>query len=141
MSRRFFLKFLIALGLGAYLPKSLAEAARLDELHTPQDGYEPLTSVKFLRQVVTKDSRSSRMLMWQAEAAENFSVEWQLVGEAAAHFAEVELNDLICSCELKNLKPASLYKFRIVAGERATSWQNLRTAGDGPTRQCFTINI
>ncbi|MBE8949097.1 MAG: metallophosphoesterase family protein [Quinella sp. 3Q1] len=131
MSRRFFLKILIALGLGAYLPKSLAEAARLDELHTPQDGYEPLTSVKFLRQVVTKDSRSSRMLMWQADAAENFSVEWQLVGEEAAHFAEVEFNNLICSCELKNLKPASLYKFRIVAGERATSWQNLRTAGDG----------
>ena len=35
MSRRFFIKVLIALGLGAYLPKSWAEAARLDELHTP----------------------------------------------------------------------------------------------------------
>ena len=106
MSRRFFIKILIALGLGSYFP-NLAEAARLDELHTPQDGYEPLTTVKFLRQVVTKDSRVSRMLMWQAESAENFSVEWQLVGEDSAHFTEVERNDLICSCELKNLKPAA----------------------------------
>ena len=32
---------------------------------------------------------------------------------------------------MENLKPESLYQFRIVAGERATSWQNLRTAGDG----------
>ena len=129
MSRRLFIKFLLALGLGTYFPR-LTEAARLDELHTPQDGYQPLTTVKFLRQIVTRDSRSSRMLMWQADAAENFSVEWQLVGEEAAHFAEVEQRDSICLCALKNLKPASLYKFRIVAGERATSWQDLRTSGD-----------
>lgn len=130
MSRRFFLKILIVLGLGAYFPK-LAEASRLDKLHTPQDGYKPLTSVKFLRQVVTKDSRSSRMIMWQSEVEEDFQVEWRLVGEEAAHFAEVKRRDFIYSCKLKGLKPASLYKFRIVAGERATSWQNLRTSGDG----------
>ena len=130
MSRRFFLKILIALGLGAYFPK-LAEASRLEELHTPQDGYAPLTSVKFLRQVVTRDSRSSRMIMWQADSDENFSVEWQLVGEEAAHFSEVTRRESICSCALENLKPASLYKFRIISGERATAWQELRTAGDG----------
>lgn len=129
MSRRFFIKVLIALGLGAYFPK-LAKASRLDEVHTPQDNYEPLT-VKFLRQVVTKDSRTSRMIMWQAESAENFSVEWQLVGDDVAHFADVEQQDFICSCMLEGLKPASLYKFRIILGERATSWQDLRTAGDG----------
>ncbi|MBR0290130.1 MAG: metallophosphoesterase family protein [Selenomonadaceae bacterium] len=131
MSRRFFIKILIALGLGAYLPKNWAEAARLDELHTPQDGYEPLTSVKFLRQVVTRDSRSSRMIMWQADAVENFLLEWRAVGENSAHFSEVEQKDFIFSCMLENLNPESLYKFRIVSGERATSWQDLRTAGDG----------
>ncbi|MBR0262238.1 MAG: metallophosphoesterase [Selenomonadaceae bacterium] len=130
MSRRFFLKILIALGLGTYFPK-LAEASRLDELHTPQDGYEPLTSVKFLRQVVTKDSRTSRLIMWQAESAEDFLLEWKLVGEDSAHFSEVTRRDLIYSCALENLKSESLYKFRIVAGERATSWQDLRTSGDG----------
>ena len=130
MSRRFFIKVLIALGLGAYFPK-LAEAERLDKLHTPQDGYEPLTSVKFLRQVVTRDSRVSRMIMWQADAEEPFQVEWQLVGDEAAHFSKVKQRDLIYSCKLEGLKAASLYKFRIVADERATSWQELFTAGDG----------
>lgn len=130
MSRRLFFKLLIALGLGAYFPK-LAEASRLDKLHTPQDGYKPLRSVKFLRQVVTRDSRSSRMIMWQSETQEDFKLEWRFVGEEAAHFAEVKRHDFIYSCALEGLKHASLYKFRIVAGERATSWQNLRTSGDG----------
>ncbi len=129
MSRRLFVKLLIALGLSSWFP-SLTEAARLDELHTPQDGYEPLTGVKFLRQVVTRDSRSSRVIMWQADAAEDFQLEWRLVGEDAAHFSTARRHDLIYSCALENLKPESLYKFRIVSGERATSWQNLRTAGD-----------
>ena len=130
MSRRLFIKILIALGLGAYFPR-VAEAERLDELHTPQDGYAPLTSVKFLRQIVTRDSRSSRMIMWRAESSEDFSLEYQLVGEEAAHFAQVQRQDFICSCLLENLKPASLYKFRIISGKRATSWQDLRTSGDG----------
>ncbi|MBR1646082.1 MAG: metallophosphoesterase family protein [Selenomonadaceae bacterium] len=133
MSRRLFLKILIALGLGNFFPK-LAEAQRLDELHTPQDGYKPLTNVKFLRQIVTKDSRTSRMLMWQIDSQENFSVEYKLVGENSAQFATVEQRDLICSCALENLKPESLYKFRIISDERATSWQDLRTAGDGQFR-------
>ncbi len=127
MSRRFFLKLLIALGLGNFFPK-IAEA---DELHTPNDGYKPLTSVKFLRQIVTKDSRTSRRLMWQADSQENFLVEYKLVGDDFAHFAEVVQREKIFSCALENLKPESLYKFRIVADERATSWQNLRTSGDG----------
>ena len=136
MSRRLFIKILLALGLGNFFPK-LAEAQRLDELHTPQDGYEPLMNVKFLRQIVTRDSRTSRMLMWQSDAQENFSVEYKLVGEDAAHFAEVtqkNFDEQIFSCALENLKPESLYKFRIISGERATSWQDLRTAGDGQFR-------
>lgn len=130
MSRRWFIKILVALGLSSYFP-NLAEAARLDELHTPQDGYAPLTTVKFLRQVVTRDSRSSRTLMWHSDAAENFQLEYQLVGEETAHFAEVFQRDKICSCTLTDLKPANLYRFRITADNRATSWQDLRTAGNG----------
>ena len=133
MSRRFFVKLLIALGLGSFFPK-LAEAERLDELHTPQDGYAPLTSVKFLRQVVTRDSRTSRTLMWQSDAQESFRVEYKLVGDESAHFAEVTRREQIYSCALENLKPESLYEFRIVSDERATSWQDLRTSGDGNFR-------
>lgn len=104
--------------------------AAAEEVHVPRADYAPLT-INFLRQIITKDSRVSRMLMWQSEAAEDFLLEWRLVGEEAAHFAQVERRELICSCALENLKPASLYNFRIISGERATAWQNLRTAGDG----------
>ncbi len=126
MSRRFFIKILIALGLGSYFPR-LAQA---EELHTPQEGYESLT-IKFLRQIITKDSRTSRMIMWESDVEENFLAEYKLVGEESAKFSAVERRESIFFCELKNLKPESLYNFRIISGERATSWQNLRTAGDG----------
>lgn len=123
MNRRFFIKILIALGL---FPKKFVEA------HAPQDNYAPLTSIEFLRQIVTKDSRNSRVIMWQAATEEKFLVEWRLVGEKSAHFAEVtNQNYFIYSCELKKLKAASLYKFRIISDGKATSWQNLRTAGNG----------
>ena len=127
MSRRFFIKILIALGLGNFFPK----IATAEEFHAPQDGYEPLTSIKFLRQIITKDSRTSRMIMWESDAEENFLAEYKIVGEETAHFSEVKQKDSIYFCEIKNLKPASLYNFRIISDERATSWQDLRTAGDG----------
>ena len=127
MSRRFFIKMLIALGLGNFFPK----IAKAEEFHAPKDDYKPLTAIKFLRQVVTRDSRVSRMIIWQSDAEKDFLLEYKLVGDEEAHFSEVRRRDLIYSCELKDLKPASLYKFRIISGERATDWQNLTTSGDG----------
>lgn len=126
MSRRFFLKILIALGLGNFFPK----IAAAKEFHTPKDNFSPL-NVKFFRQIVTKDSRNSRMIMWQADSAEKFLLEYKLVGEEIAHFAEVENRENIYFGALEGLKSESLYKFRVISGENATDWQNLRTAGDG----------
>lgn len=126
MSRRFFLKILIALGLGNFFPK----IAAAKEFHTPKDNFSPL-DVKFLRQIVTKDSRNSRTIMWQSDLAEKFLLEYKLVGEEIAHFAEVENQENIYFGALEGLKSESLYKFRVIAGENATDWQNLRTSGDG----------
>lgn len=137
MSRRFFLKLLLSLGLGAYFPK-LTEAARFEQLHQPQDGYKSLSAVKFLRQLITNDPRTSRILMWQSdEEIKNISVEFFLIGEEQARFAEVGVENFfqgdegtfIYFSELKNLKPESLYKFRIISDDKATSWQNLKTPG------------
>ena len=139
MSRRLFIKILLSLGLGAYFPK-LAEASRFEKLHEPQDGYKPLREVKFLRQIVTKDSRNSRVIMWQSdEELINVKVEYKLIGNEGANFSAVEFEIFeqddatiyIYSCKFENLKPESLYQFRIICDDSATSWQNLRTAGDG----------
>lgn len=134
MNRRFFLKILLSLGLGSYFPK-LTEAARFDYLHTPQDNYKPFYSVKFLRQIITADSRTSRILMWQSDdEIKNIQLEYFFIGDDSANFGEVDYkyfdDNFIYSCKLENLKPESLYKFRIIADDRATAWQNLRTAGD-----------
>ena len=138
MSRRLFIKLLLSLGLGAYFP-NLVEASRYEKLHAPQDGYKPLRQVKFLRQIITQDSRTSRVIMWQCDELFDVQVEIELIGEGGATFcaANVEkfLQDdatiYIYTCEMENLKPESLYRFRIIAGDAATGWQNLRTAGYG----------
>ena len=138
MNRRLFIKFLLSLGLGAYFP-NLAKAAQVETLHEPQDGFKPL-EVKFLRQIVTKDSTASRVLMWQSD--EKFSgakVEYKLAGETAAYFCAVDFEKFVqddaviyvYSCALENLKPESLYHFRIIADGTATAWQKLVTAGNG----------
>ena len=134
MHRRFFIKILLGLGLGVYFPK-LTEAARLEEFHQPQDGYKPLRNVKFFRQLVTKNSRTSRVVMWQSDKEiKNISLEYRLIGEDSAKFGEVAFDyfeqKFFYSCELENLKPASVYKFRVVSEDRATAWQNLRTSDD-----------
>ena len=156
MNRRFFIKFLLSLGLGAYFPK-LTEAARFENLHYPQDNYKPLRSVKFLRQIVTKDSRISRTLMWQSdEKIKNVRLEYFLIGEENANFGDVGYKYFeqsgegifIYFCELKNLKPESLYHFRIISDDRATSWQNLKTPGQNKFQmlvfsdsQCENYNV
>ena len=103
--------------------------------HQPQEISKSLR-IKYLRQIITKDSRSSRTIMFNAEnELKNARLEYFLIGEDAANFADVTANffepEFIYACTLENLKPASLYKFRVVADDCATDWQNLRTAGNG----------
>ena len=138
MNRRFFIKFLLSLGFGAYFPQ-LAEASRLEKLYQPQDGFKPLTAVKFLRQMVTKNPATSRMIMWQTnKEIKNVRLEYFLDGENFSNFGDVgykyfnrdDEEDFIYFCELKNLSPASLYKFRIISDDKATAWQNLKTVGE-----------
>ena len=125
MSQRFFKNILRKLGI-----------AEIQELHQPQEGYKPLLAVKFLRQIVTADSKTSRVVMWNFDAEiSNVKFEYKLIGEDAANFGNVIIElfseNFIYRCELKDLKPESLYQFRIISEDCATDWQNLRTAGNG----------
>lgn len=119
-----------------FLAKIFALFKAKPETHAPQDGYSALTAAKFFRQIVTADSRTSRTVMWNSDARlENVKLEYRMVGEDAAHFADVAADffrgNFIYSCALENLKPESLYQYRLVVGEAASDWRNLRTAGDG----------
>ena len=106
------------------------------EIHAPQEGYDNLAAAEFFRQIITADSRSSRTIMWNSSARlENVQLEYKMIGDDAASFGSVAADffrgNFIYSCTLKNLKPESLYQFRVIAGDYASEWQNLRTAGDG----------
>ena len=108
---------------------------KVETNHQPQDGYKPL-AVKFLRQIVTADSKTSRVIMWTSDdKIPNVKLEYKMIGEDTAQFEQVVEDffegNFIYGCELKNLKPGSLYNFRIISETCATTWQNLRTAGDG----------
>ena len=129
---------MLSLGLGTYFPK-LTKAAQVETLHEPQDGFKPL-KIKFLRQIVTKDSTDSRVLMWQSDAKfDGVKVEYKLAGETAAYFCATNFEKVVqddgviyvYSCALENLKPESLYNFRIIYEDAATDWQKLVTAGNG----------
>ena len=117
------------------LEKFLSKFFRREENHQPQDGYKPFNAVKFLRQIVTADSKTSRVVMFQsAEKLSNAKLEYKMIGEDAAHFAKFDedfFEEFIYSCRLENLKSESLYKFRIIFEDCATNWQDLRTAGNG----------
>lgn len=123
----------MAFGFGNFFPK-LSQAAQFENLHEPQRIFSSLNKIKFLRQIITKNSQTSRLVMWQTdEEIKNFQLEFFLVGEENANFAEVGYNffdkSFIYFCLLENLKPESLYKFRIICGDRATDWKNLKTCG------------
>lgn len=110
--------------------------AKFKKAHQPQEGYKPLLAVKFLRQIVTANSKTSRTIMFQAaEEIPNVKLEYKMIGEDAANFGNIAVDlfdkNFIYSCTLKNLKAESLYNFRVISNDRATNWQNLRTAGDG----------
>ena len=120
--------------LDKFFEKFFKRFKKPQEIHQPQDGYNPL-AVKFLRQIVTADSTTSRVVMFNSdEKISNVKLEYKMIGEDTAHFSEVAedfFEEFIYSCSLENLKPESLYKFRIISNEFATNWQNLRTAGAG----------
>ena len=112
----------------------LSKIFKRQENHQPQDGYKPL-AVKFLRQIITADSTTSRVIMFNTdEKLSNVKFEYKMIGEDTAQFAKVTedfFEEFIYSCTLENLKPESLYNFRIISNDAATDWQNLRTAGNG----------
>ena len=131
MSRRFFIKMLIALGLGNFFPK----IAAAEEIHMPKDGYEPLNSIKFLRQIITKDSRTSRMIMWQSDSAEDFLLEYKAVGEESA--ATVDKSKKTVELHLKSGSDLSSVKVSLEISETAS--HNLPETLDLRDAMTFTI--
>ena len=74
--------------------------------------------------------------MWRTEKPLlNSRVEFRLIGDATLFELRADFSiyeDLhIYACRLENLKPESVYEFRVVSENRATDWKKLSTPGFG----------
>ncbi len=119
---------MLALGLEKFFP-SFAEASEISDRHY---GRFELN----VEQLITSDARTSRVLMWRSEKPlVEPRVEFRLLGDDSLFELRAAFSIYdglhIYSCRLENLKPESVYAYRIVSGERATDWKKFSTPGFG----------
>ena len=102
---------------------------------------------RFLRQIVTKDSRASRTIMWQSdEPQENAEIVWRAMDDGKEPKKESEIfsapakserytddgqNVWLHTAQLKNLSQGARYEYRVICGDEGTDWTPLRADGGG----------
>ena len=91
-----------------------------------------------LRQVITRDSTTSRTIMWQSDLDENDAVvEFRVKGSEDAYamkasdetFTDDKVTTYIHTALLTELKPDTEYEYRVGAGKKRSEWHPLKTAG------------
>ena len=96
---------------------------------------EKILEIKFLRQIVTRDLSTARCIMWQSdEPLKNPAVEVSLAnGEEITTFPAQESSftddakkNFQYTAQIENLSPNKLYEYRVVDGDAATNWYELK---------------
>lgn len=101
--------------------------------------YAPIDAVDALniRQVITKDSETSRTIMWQSTyAAEEAVVEFRTKGSddilslpaSNEEFVDDSTTTYLHTATLTDLTPGTAYEYRIGYGEKRSDWFPLQTA-------------
>lgn len=104
----------------------------------PSAGLTP----KFVRQLVTKDMSTSRIIMWETEAPqENPVVLYKVKGSSDTtiktvdaetdKFTEDKVTRYIYRAELRELTPGTTYEYRVGANKSGNDWHELSTAMAG----------
>ena len=143
-TRRDFLKAALTSGIvlgSGNLFAGCNELSRSAEnsLHSLEKKFTSDLNAKFLRQIITSDSATSRCLMWQtdskmtaptvevkiknSDAVENFSV-------TESFFTDDGEENFQYTAEIKNLSPNTEYEYRILDGEHCTEFSALKTSSD-----------
>ena len=109
-----------------------------------------------LRQVITRDSTSSRTIMWQSEGEEKGSfVEYRALGSDGKpagdlyaqgtrrneKFSEDNQTSWIHTATLNGLQPGTAYQYRLGFGDNRGPWHTLRTAPAGSAGATFKALI
>ncbi len=134
INRRNFLKFALTSGL-VIGSGGIFSACKVNEEGMLKKNLE----VKFLRQIITSDSKSSRCLMWQADSSMTEpQVEVRLKNSAESmkfsavnsSFTDDGEKNLQYTAQLENLLPSSDYEYRILDGESCTDFFELKTPSE-----------
>lgn len=148
VSRRDFLSMMggaaISLAAGcAFSGKAAAPIRKAARILTGDTSLD----ARFLRQIITADSRTSRTIMWQSDAPqEKAEVVWRVEsgeknGENEAeifsapasseHYTDDEQDVYLHSARAENLAPGTHYEYRVICGDEGTDWAPLSTDDGG----------
>ena len=136
-TRRTFIKAAIAAGTAAAGGAALWKLAGMEWLR--RKGLHPFPNTLYierLRQIITSDPGSSRVLMWETDADEMDQMV-EIRAENAEEIRRIPVNDTCFSdddvmvhqytAEIDKLMPGTKYSYRITANDGATGWQDLCT--------------
>lgn len=127
------------------------------------EGSDSTVGIKYVRQIVAEDNRTTRTIMWQSEMRQAYSVEYRLssVAKAGAEqntsariggssegaiqtqaatessFKEGKGDYLQYQALLQGLQPNSIYQYRIITEKNKGTWHTLKTDDSG----AFTVLI
>ncbi|MBR5913351.1 MAG: metallophosphoesterase family protein [Selenomonadaceae bacterium] len=128
ISRRTFIK--AALTTGIALGGGLVLGCGGNE-NTMPSGKLP---VKFLRQIITKDSTTSRCIMWQSDSPMTEPIIEITIGDEVkkipaqnSTFTDDDTENFQYTAQIDGLKPNSTYEFKIVDGAKSTENFELKT--------------
>lgn len=107
---------------------------------------------EYIRQLITKDSRTSRTVMWHSPyAQENAQVAWRTEGGSEytavpatnEHYTDDGQDIYLHSAHIEGLSAGTSYEYRLLSGDSGTDWKPLKTdSGKGfkalifPDTQC-----
>ena len=142
-TRRTFIKAVIAAGTAAAGGVALWKLAGMEWLR--RKGLHPFPNTLYierLRQIITSDPGSSRVLMWETDA-DGMDQMVEIRAENSEEIRRIPVNDAAFSddgvtvyqytAEIDRLVPGTKYRYRIESNDGAMGWQELYTpAADAP---------
>ena len=136
-TRRGFIKIAAAAGAAAAGGAALWKLAGMEWLR--RKGLHPFPNTLYierLRQIITSDPGSSRVLMWETDA-DGMDQMVEIRAENSEEIRRIPVNDAAFSddgvtvyqytAEIDKLMPGAKYSYRITANDGATGWQDLCT--------------
>ena len=148
VSRRKFLSMMgsaaISLAAGcAFSGKAAAPIRKAARILTGDTSLD----ARFLRQIITADSRTSRTIMWQSDAPqEKAEIVWRAAGNGkngnneaeifsasatGEHYTDDGQDVYLHTAHVNNLAPGMHYEYRVICGDEGTDWTPLSTDDGG----------